>query len=148
MANPQQFIDIPFIWWNVESFAHYDPNRAAQVQWPTSAEAYAAKCSRVDAVFKHITEAVVPPSIIAIAEVTSKSAEALRDRRFKGYQLLSLEKELPDSLQVAVIYRQDLKIEIQLPFKPPHTTRGTRPMAVLDLLDDHHRLHHRMPLDC
>jgi endonuclease/exonuclease/phosphatase family metal-dependent hydrolase len=129
-----------FFWWNVQSFAHYDPTRASDAQWPQVAAAYAAKCQRVDATIR-LVFADTMPELLAFAEITRLAAEELRDRLFPGYQVLSLDLGASSELQVAIIYNPAMgSFHEESPVVVPYSPRGTRPMAVLDHVSDGHRM--------
>jgi hypothetical protein len=130
--------DLWFIWWNVQDFAHFDPDRLAEAQWPSSAGAFTAK---VDLVAKVLGDHVVEqPVVIGLAETTREAAEALRDRILPDYSVLSLDLHSRSELNVAFIYPDASEIRARPPFAPAHVPRGTRPMAVLDVMVPNHTI--------
>jgi hypothetical protein len=142
MAKPPLADDIPMkvrlIWWNVENFAHFDSARAGEVQWPASGEAFQAKVDLLAAVLG--SQSTENPTIIALAETTRRAAEALRDRLFPGYSVFSLDLLERSDLHVAFIYPPGEGYSIQPPFVAQYVPRGTRPMAVLDIVWKGHRI--------
>src|SRR5437763_1362322 len=91
-----------FAWWNVQSFAHFDPNRAEEERWPTSQAEYATKCQRVDAAI----EALItndPPDLLGLCEITDTAAEELRQRLFPSHLLLFPAPATGTAFQVAVL---------------------------------------------
>src|SRR5262249_27761407 len=93
MAGPKRLLR--FLWWNLQSFAHYDKARAGEIQWPLVPEEYAAKCARIDQALRELS-VPSPPEVMAFGEVTRTAAENLRDRLFPDCQVLSLD-QLPRS---------------------------------------------------
>jgi hypothetical protein len=129
MAGPKRFLR--FLWWNLQSFAHYDKARAGEIQWPLVPEEYAAKCGRIDRALRQLS-VPSPPEVMAFGEVTRTAAEALRDRLFPAYHVLTLDQLPRSELQVAILYVPAGDFEEKPPLVVPQTPRGTRPMAILD----------------
>lgn len=128
-----------FFWWNLNSFAHYDPSRAGEVQWPSVPDAYATKCGLVDRALA-VLFAESPPDLLAFAEVTCKAVLGLRDRIFPGYEVYSLDDLPRPELQVAFLYRKSPRFEEQPKVVVPRLPRGTRAMAALDFCPPGHRI--------
>src|SRR5262245_54151551 len=117
---------VRFAWWNPQSFAHYEPARAAEQHWPLHPDAYTEKCRRVDVAMAQLF-ADDPPEILAFAEVTKRAIGELRDRRFPGYAVLSLDlfPSKPE-LQVAILYKNATRsFREVLPIAVPYVPRGT-----------------------
>src|SRR5438445_110517 len=94
-----------FIWWNLESFAHYDPNRAGEVQWPFSIAAYRAKAQRVDNALRELCGDNAP-EVLAFSEITNEAVQELQQRLFPGHAVFSLDLLPRSQLQVALLYRR------------------------------------------
>jgi hypothetical protein len=129
-----------FLWWNVQSFAHYDRRRRGEERWPLVPEEYSAKCARVDAVLKAVFKQHGRPHLVALAEITSIAAHELRDRLFHGYSVLSLDRMPRPDLQVAILYDASLPFREREPVVASGVPRGTRPMAALDFCDGPHQI--------
>ena len=137
MAETSQAVR--FVWWNVESFAHFDANRAGEKQWPLVPEAYSAKCDRIDRVLTDLFGSD-PPELLALAEVTHRAATDLRDRLLPEYDVFSLDQFPRAQLQVAFLHKRSTGFEPQPPLVVPEVPRGTRPMAVIDIVASNHRI--------
>jgi hypothetical protein len=128
-------MQIDFLWWNVQDFAHFDEDRESEAQWPTSETAYSEKLKRLKDVLDDINEHYGRPTIIALCETTRYSIARLRDTCFKGYKVHSMDVQDKSELQVGFIYSNTKYFERVDPIVVPRTTRGTRPMAALDYFD-------------
>lgn len=119
-----------FAWWNVQSFAHFDPNRAGEERWPLEPAEYAAKCVRVDAALRGLI-VQHPPDILGLCEITARAAEELRQRVFTDYRLIC-----PDTVrgefQVAVLARRGIGFRDLLPLLADRVPTSTRGMPVID----------------
>jgi endonuclease/exonuclease/phosphatase family metal-dependent hydrolase len=124
-----------FLWWNVQSFAHFERPRAGEDRWPLVADEYAAKRARVDAVLAAVLREHGRPHVLALAEITRTAAHELRDRLFPGYSVLSLDQAPRPEMQVAILYDAALPFREQAPIVASGVPRGTRPMAALDYDD-------------
>src|SRR5262249_7239515 len=71
--------DLRFVWWNLQSFAHFDRRRVSEDQWPSSAEEDLEKCRRIDRVLRDMCDKN-PPEVPAFAETTKTAVTDLRDR--------------------------------------------------------------------
>jgi len=128
-----------FLWWNLQSFAHYDPHRAGEVHWPSSIEAYRAKVQRVDDALRELCGDPAP-EVLVFAELTNQAAQELRDRVFPTHAVFSLDLLPRSQLQIAFLYQPIHCFEEQSPIVVPNTPRGTRPMGALDFLHVGHRI--------
>jgi hypothetical protein len=132
--------DLSFCWWNVNSFAHFEPSRAGEVQWPRSPDEYAAKCKRIDAALDAVRRSE-HPHILAFAEITQRAALDLRDRLFPTYNVHSLDlySSKPE-LQVSMLYDPSTGFVNENLFVFHDVPRGTRPVALIDFECDGHRI--------
>jgi len=130
---------IRFFWWNVQSFAHFEVNRASEEQWPIEAAEYAAKCERVD---KSLIEifGTDPPELMAFAEMTRQAAVDLRDRLFPDHMVFSLDLLPRSELQVAVLFNPGAGFVAVGPLVVPRVPRGTRAMAIVDHVSNGNRI--------
>ena len=120
-----------FAWWNVNSFAHYDPKRAGERFWPLVREEYTEKCERVDNALRYLIQ-VHDPDLLGLGEITSSAAESLRARLFPDFKLVFPEVLHVSSFQVAVLYRAGTQIRKQLPLLASDVPRTTRSMAIVE----------------
>jgi hypothetical protein len=133
-----------FAWWNVESLAHYDADRASLERWPGSPDEAAAHLGRIADGLLELRR-LAAPDFIGLAEVTRPAVEALRDLAFPGFAVESLDQGLDPSanapFQVAAIFhpargspRPDLLVPVDVPAStwrmltldyrwPPHCLR-------------------------
>src|SRR5206468_7378450 len=86
-----RLLPLDFVWWNVQSFAHYDETRSAESRWPSTPEEYAEKHRRVEDVFRQLIAVHGVPHIVALAEITQRAARAFRDKVLPTHALLSLD---------------------------------------------------------
>jgi hypothetical protein len=137
MAAPRT---LRFLWWNLESFAHYDAARKNTGRWPDSQAAYEVKRDRLGRVIRQFF-GEDPPEVLAFAEATNKAAVELRDTFFPGYEVLSLDLMAKPDFDVAILYQAAFPtFEEQPPLAISEMPRGTRPMAVLDHLSPGNRI--------
>jgi endonuclease/exonuclease/phosphatase family metal-dependent hydrolase len=135
---PESKAAFEFLWWNVDSFAHFDAARAGEPQWPPELAAYQAKCDRVDLALRGL---IVPrcPDVLALAEVTNRAATELRNRLLPGYVVHSLDLLPRAELQIALVYNPAVASNpnyLDVPGVPP----STRPIACLDVCWTNHQL--------
>jgi hypothetical protein len=123
-----------FVWWNVDSFRHFDTARLKERGWPSGPAAYQAKCAAIDRVLQAIL-VTGPIDLLALAELTGPAACALRDRLLPGFKVYSLDR--PQAARsrpnVAFLYDPRRCFAIRPPIYTPRTSEDTRAMAVLDL---------------
>jgi hypothetical protein len=129
---PQPDKVLRFLWWNLDSFAHYDRGRAGEERWPRDPAQYAAKCNRIEGALQSLFEQSVP-HLLAFAEITEQAALHLRERLLPKYELLSLDFGLRESqLQIAVLYDPSAGFENPDCLPVRNAPPGTRPMASLE----------------
>jgi endonuclease/exonuclease/phosphatase family metal-dependent hydrolase len=130
-----------FLWWNVQSFAHFDESKRAMTRWPSTPEAYLTKLERVTRVIRGYIEEFEMPDVFGVAEITQVAATALRDAVFPGYKVLSLDL-IPanPSHQVAILYRNIPQFSEVDPITTAYTPRSTRPMAAIDFNQQDQRM--------
>jgi Endonuclease/Exonuclease/phosphatase family len=126
-----------FLWWNLQSFAHFEDGRRSEAQWPDTEEEYRAKLDRVERAL-HDLFGEDPPELLAFAEITNRAACHLRDLLVPKYHVFSLDQLTRASLQVAFIYDSSVSFEEKSPFVVGRVPRGTRPMAVIDHFSSGH----------
>lgn len=146
-VHPKQANSLSFVWWNVADFYHFDGKKVAKnsgSRWPQSLGAYNEKCERVDAALRSMFMQYGTPSILSLGEVTRHAAEDLRNRLLPNHNLISLDvKSDEPTLQVAILYPKNspgIQFVEQPPITVPSTPRGTRPMAVIDIVTKKDRL--------
>lgn len=122
---------IRFAWWNVQSFAHFDPNRAGEERWPLEPEEYSTKCARVDAALQGLIDQN-PPDLLGLCEITSHAAEDLRQRLFPNHDLVCPDAMPGAGFQVVILCRRSAEFRIRLPLLAKSVPRTTRAMAVVD----------------
>lgn len=136
--NKQETVEINIFWWNANDFFHYDANIKKE-RWPSSVGEYIEKCNRVDAALNALFKEKSPPDILALCEITSKAAHDLKNRILKDYKVFSLDL-VPSSpsLQISVFYKNIKSISLieAAPIVVDDVPRGTRPMAVLDIMQN------------
>lgn len=133
-------MEITIAWWNVESFAHYEPGRRAELRWPNSQDAYEDKR---DAIAQVVRDGVIHrgnPLVLGLGEITRSAAEDLRDRLLPGYTVESLDLGTKPDFAVALFYPTDAIYQQVRPFVVRHVPQGTRPMAVVDIVQGGHRV--------
>lgn len=128
-----------FAWWNVQSFAHFDPNRVREERWPQSRAEYDAKCARVDAALRELIEQH-PPDVLGLCEITEQAAKDLRQRLFPNFRLVF--PTSAESFQVAVFTRDRFGFRESHSLRPERVPRTNREMPVVDYrgVSDHIRL--------
>jgi endonuclease/exonuclease/phosphatase family metal-dependent hydrolase len=130
---------INIAWWNVANFFHFRPEEVGRNgRWPRSRQEYDAKLSRVAAAVTELGQVAGVPDVLFLGELTEHSAIALRNKALPGYRVASLDvKRDEPTLQVAALFApnsENVLFEWQPAIVVPATPRGTRPMAVLDLV--------------
>src|SRR5438093_13594053 len=116
-----------FVWWNLQSFAHYEPARSGETQWPTNLDEYAGKRKNVDEAMR-VLFGQEPPELLAFAEITRRAAVEMRDRLFPGYKVYSLDLGANPELQVAVLSNNATHAFYECaPVVVACMPRGTRP---------------------
>ncbi|WP_159874667.1 endonuclease/exonuclease/phosphatase family protein [Aquitalea denitrificans] len=132
--------DISIFWWNVYDFYHFDNSTRNQnngQRWPASDKEYQLKCNAIDNALRAFITEHGKPTIIALGEITAKSASDLKDRLFPEYNLISLDvKPGAPSLQLAILHKktiQGVELTEAPPIVVPYTHKSTRPMAVLNI---------------
>jgi endonuclease/exonuclease/phosphatase family metal-dependent hydrolase len=136
------------VWWNVSDFFHFEHDRARAdppCRWPISLDAYHNKCQRVDHALGALFRTTGIPDVLTLGEITQKAANDLRNRLLPEYSVISLDTKTDDpTLQVAILHRKNigrqLRFKEQPPIVVPATPRGTRPMAVLDIIVGKNRI--------
>lgn len=139
IKNP---VEIDMLWWNVNDFYHYDPEKKTD-RWPKSTGEYKEKCDRVDNALNAFFKEFKSPDILAFCEITSKSASYLSNGVLKGYNFFSLDiNPSRPTLQIAVFYKcnASFSIEESNPIVVDDVPQGTRPMAVLDIKNENKRV--------
>jgi hypothetical protein len=129
-------MNVRVVWWNAQDFAHYDPTRAGEIRWPSSVAEFTAKADLLTAILKDLV--TDGPVIIALAETTRVAAETLRDRLLPSYIVSSLDILPRSDFHVALIYPPGGDFRFEPPFSAAYVPRGTRPMAVLDIMWQSH----------
>jgi hypothetical protein len=124
-----------FAWWNVESLAHYDSDRASLQRWPGSQDEAAAHLNRIADGLRELRR-LATPDFIGLAEVTRPAVEALRDAVFPGFAVESLDQGLDPSangpFQVAAIFdpaRGSATPDLLVPIDVPAPTRPILTLA-------------------
>jgi hypothetical protein len=137
--NMAQQLDLA--WWNVNDLYHFDADKSKgkSSRWPSSRRTYEEKCRRVDRALQAFFAKFTVPHLFALGETTRQAATDLRDRLLPDYRILSLDVMGSEpTLQVAILYSHDVKDALLYkeipPIMVPATPRGTRPMAVLDVM--------------
>jgi hypothetical protein len=131
-------MELLIAWWNVQNLAHFDLDRRVERRWPESEDAFSDKLASIVTVLREGILRPGIPVVLGLAEVTSRAAEALRDRVLPGYRVESLDSS-GSSFDVAFIYPPDDVFRTVAPFAVAHVPRGTRPMAVIDHVQDQNR---------
>jgi endonuclease/exonuclease/phosphatase family metal-dependent hydrolase len=134
MAEPNE---LRFVWWNVQSFAHLEPERAGAPRYPSCREEYEAKRDRVEAALRHLTAARVP-DVIGLCEITEPAARDLRERLFPAHRLVF--PVAVDPFQVAVLARERFGFRALAPLRPARVPGTARPVPVLDFRRGSHHL--------
>lgn len=127
----KQTTSLRFAWWNLQDFAHYDPNHAGEVRWPLEPAEYEAKCRNVDAALHHLIDRN-PIDILGFCEITSRAAEELRSRLFPEYAVIYPIVDDKKLLQIAVMFRQNAGFHDRVPLSAADVPHSTRPMAIID----------------
>lgn len=126
-------------WWNVGNLYHFLNDQAGPgSRWPSSQIEYDAQLEAVINGLKELQDVAGVPDILFLGEVTAVSASAIQRELFPAYKLVSLDvaKDKP-TLQVAVLFnpnKDNVYFFDRLPLVVEGVPRGTRPMAVVDLV--------------
>lgn len=127
------------VWWNVGNLYHFLHDEAGPTsRWPSSQVEYEAQLEAVINGLKELQEISGSPDILFLGEVTAVSAGAIQRALFPSYHLISLDvaKGKP-TLQVAVLFnpcKDNAYFFDRPPLVADGVPRGTRPMAVVDLV--------------
>lgn len=121
-----------FVWWNVESFAHYAKENADADRWPASLEEHTAKQLRLANALAALSRQE-SFDLLVLGEATRQAANGLRDLACPGFQVASpaLSEGAP-AFQVAALYNTAIGTPVVGDFRPTDVPRGTRPMLLLD----------------
>jgi len=130
MAAPRE---LRFCWWNVQDFAHFDPNRSAMARWPTSVAEYEEKRRRLETAFDAMFGADVP-EVIGLCEITRTAARELQKRKLQDHDLILSEPLATDAFQVVLFIRRNRSLARRRSLIAEDVSEGTRPMcaAVLE----------------
>jgi hypothetical protein len=121
-----------FMWWNVQDFAHFDPDRATIDRWPVSHEAYLAKRQRVELVLQQISKKHLP-HLLAFAEITDKAAHDIRDSLFPSYRVHALGGLYAKPVfHLGLLYDPAFGFESEDFLAVSNLPNSARPMAILD----------------
>ena len=134
MAKPN---DLRFVWWNVQSFAHLEPERAGAPRYPSCREEYEAKRDRIETALRQVS-AERPPDVIGLCEITEPAARELRERLFSAHRLVF--PVATDPFQVAVLARERFGFRALAPLRPARVPGTARPVPVLDFRRGAHHL--------
>ncbi|HXD88546.1 MAG TPA: endonuclease/exonuclease/phosphatase family protein [Urbifossiella sp.] len=135
----QENAPLRFAWWNLQDFAHYDPNHAAEHRWPLEGAEYEAKCKAVDAALGSLI-AQYPVDIFGTCEITPQAASDLQTRLFSEYTLIYPDPAPGASFQTAVFYRRGMGFRNRLPLHANDVPRTTRGMAIVDFYRGEHAI--------
>jgi hypothetical protein len=121
-----------FVWWNVQDFGHFAPDRAGKKRWPGSTEEYGEKRRRVELVLQRLSRDG-PPQILAFAEITDTALREIRDHLFPGYgvHVLGSLYTKPD-FRLGIIYDPSTGFEGEDFLEVTNVPETARPMAILD----------------
>jgi Endonuclease/Exonuclease/phosphatase family len=120
------------LWWNVQDFAHFDPDRSAVKRWPESPEMYAEKMRRVIETVDAI-DATETPDVIGLCEVTPQAARDLVTRRFPNHKIVYGQPDQPMTHQVVLLIRNDATYRDQATVFIRGGTAGSQPIVVSDV---------------
>jgi endonuclease/exonuclease/phosphatase family metal-dependent hydrolase len=128
-----------FVWWNVQSFGHYDAAWVAEgrrQRLPSSPEEYTAKRQLLAAALREMMQDG-GLDLIALAEVTGPAAHDLRQDVCPGFAVLAIAECADDfggrpSFQVAFLYDPNAGAAVEDMLVPIHVSEASRPMAILD----------------
>jgi hypothetical protein len=132
---------VRFLWWNVQDCAHFERSRARQRRWPKSRGEYAAKLDRIVDIISRCQKSFGPIELVGLCEITRIAAEELRDRLFPDSEVFSLDNSPSDpDFHVAFIYPRNKLYKPVGPLAAFEVPETTRPMAVLELFQEDHRI--------
>lgn len=128
-----------FLWWNVETFAHYDPILRGK-RWPREMAAYEAKLELVVRVLRQLFGGD-RPEVVVLGEATRRAAEDLRSWWAPDYDVFSLDLD-PDrpELAVAFLYNHAIGMFDGDQIVAPRMSTRIRDMGVLDYSLPGHRI--------
>jgi hypothetical protein len=121
-----------FLWWNVQDFAHFEPDRAANQRWPSSPEAFLEKRQRVEHVLRQVSQRQLP-HLLAFAEITDRALHDVRDALFPDYNVHALGSlyAAPD-FHLGLLYDPALGFADEDFLAVANLPDTARPMAILD----------------
>jgi hypothetical protein len=128
-----------FLWWNVETFAHYDPilRGKRRPQWKA---AYDAKLELVVRVM-HQLFGEDRPEVVVLGEATRRAAEDLRSAWAPDYNVFSLDLDpVRPELAVAFLYNPAIGMFDEDQIVAPRMSTRIRDMGVLDYCFPGHRI--------
>lgn len=134
MTEPSE---LRFVWWNVQSFAHLEPERAGAPRYPSCREEYEAKRDRVEAALRELSAERLP-DVIGLCEITEPAARELRERLFPAHRLVF--PVAADPFQVAALARERFGFRALAPLRPARVPSTARPVPVLDFRRGPHHL--------
>jgi Endonuclease/Exonuclease/phosphatase family len=124
---------LDFLWWNLESFAHFDIARSSYERWPGSKAEYEEKSRRVETVLERV-RALNSLKLIAFGEITEQAACDLRNKLFPTYRVFSLGGLYATSdFHVAVLYSDNAGFYGEDFLQGSNVPNTTRPMAIIHL---------------
>ncbi|MHC5540731.1 hypothetical protein ACYOEI_21130 [Singulisphaera rosea] len=127
---------LTFAWWNLNSFAHYDPARISLKRWPKQRWHYETKRDRIlDLIPRFSPEGC--PDLFVVCEITREAAADLVSRLPQDFDVvIAPAHPHEDDFQVAIFYRMGFGLTRELPLLPSESedvTRETRPMVAVHL---------------
>ncbi len=122
-----------FVWWNVQSFGHYEDAWVTDPRLPRSPAEYAAKRERVAAVLRQLN-AQEQLDLIALAEITSEAALDLRQTVCPDFEVFAIDSYFDGrpTFQVALLYNPRAGRCNEDLFIPVDVSEASRAMAILD----------------
>jgi endonuclease/exonuclease/phosphatase family metal-dependent hydrolase len=125
-----------FAWWNLQSFAHYDPAKISLERHPKRQVHYEAKRDRILGIVSSLIEGDTL-DLFACCEITREAALDIKNS-LPGKFDVHLVPRYPggDDFQVAVFYRNGVGLTAERPLVPTESedvTRETRPMLPIHL---------------
>ena len=121
-----------FVWWNVQDFAHFEPDRAGSARWPASTEAYHAKRERIELVLSQLSHRHLP-HLLAFAEITDQALHVIRDNLFPDYRVHVLGSLYPKpDFRLGLLYDPEAGFEGEDFLAVSNLPDTARPMAILD----------------
>ncbi len=122
-----------FVWWNVQSFGHYDTAWVADPRLPRSAGEYTAKRVRVAAALRAVL-AEGGLDLIALAEITCEAAADLAQDVCPGFKVFAIDDlyQGRPTFQVAILYDPNAGPIFPDLFAPIDISDASRAMAVVE----------------